>query len=359
MEPVLLLRFRFSMRSLLLCCLVLVSSRAAAGPATEGEAYTNVARLRAAAAGAWTPEARDAFEKAARAYLARHGDAPRASQVRLWLGDCLAPGRPREAHRLYHAAGSVAGRQRAERLVLLHEGPPSLEVRTWLGEPPELAPGGSVTLLAFVSLTHPQTSRLLPHLVRLHKEFGDRLEVALVAAVVDDHERQRPRELVRRLRALRLPFPAAVDRQRGGGRPSVSLSRYRGRSLPWIAVIDRYGQVAWAGPARLTRGALTRFERRLAEWTKQPTYGQLVDKAKAGDGDALVALARVRAKPTVGALLELLHAGAPEEIRDGARRALLGLGPAHLAYDAQAPARWKREKNAYAYDLSKDRVVRK
>ncbi len=353
------------MRSALLLFLAIASVRASASPAGEPEAYTNVARTRTVAARANTPETRSAMEKAARAYLARHGNAPRATTVRVWLGDCLAPDRPRDAYRLYRMANTPAGKQRAAQLVLLHERTPTLDVQAWIGTPLKRGPpggpdgaGSPVTLVVFVSLTHPQTARLLPHLVRLHKKHERRLRIALVAAVVDDHASQRPEALARRLRALRLPFPAAVDRQRRANR-SVSLTRYRGRSLPWAAVLDGYGRVAWAGPARLTSGALSRFEKRLTQWTRQPTYKELVRRATGGDGDALATLAGIRAKPTIDALLSILLSNAPDKIRKRARRALLGLGPAHLAYDAEAKQRWTRDKQSYAYDLAKDRVVRK
>ena len=83
------------------------------------------------------------------------------------------------------------------------------------------------------------------------RETGDEHFVG-VAAVLDDHRRQKPDYLVKVVREKQLPFPVGIDRQRDQER-SVSLALYRGNAVPWGVFLDRYGRMVWIGPLPVER----------------------------------------------------------------------------------------------------------
>ena len=269
------------------------------------------------------------FESLARVFLKEHPGSARCRQVRLWLAD----------------------------LTFRHEAPPPLEVDRWVGtslDPARVT--GSVKVLVFFSDTHPQTRKILPRILALRTRRG--FELGGVAAVVDDHQNQRPAVLANRLAKRKLPFPIAIDRQRAQG-PSVSLQRYRCDSVPWIVVIDRYARIAWAGG--ISSRSLGHIERKLDALFAQPTYDQLHDRVLAGDLSALKALAGIRTVTTASYLANVVSRPKRVRLHDATLAVLKQLMPAgYLDGDlADALERWRRKKRGVRFSFPANRLVRR
>jgi len=328
-------------------------------PAGEVAAYNKLRRVRDRALDDRAGTAAGTFVEEARRYLRSHGRSANANRVRVWLGEVLEASDASAAYALYGAAGTQEARARAAMLRWKHESPPPLDVDRWVG--PAVDPAAArdnVIALVFLSVTHPQTRQVWPHLLRLVRRDADRgLRVAVVATVVDDRRNQSPERLAAWIAKRTPPFPVAIDRQNGRG-PSASFQRYRGASLPWVVLVDRYGRIAWAGGVATSANALQRFERRTGELLAQPTYDQLVRRVRAGDRAALDRLASIRTKRTVDRLLDLLHEDLGAAPRAAVRAALRDLAPVHLTDARRARAQWKKQRKAYAYSLALDRVVK-
>ncbi len=340
-----------SMRETLLLLILLQAPLVAQSPAEE-EAYVKVREARDAARQLASPASLARFEQEADRFLGAFPGAANCGVVELWRGDLLREERPREALLAYGRSGTPEGRQRAADLAFRHEAPPPLLVDSWIGEAVDLGkPTDDVTLLVFFSVTHPQTARLLPHLVHLQGRWQGRgLRMAGVAAVVDDAKNQSPALIRERLQQRPRPFPVAIDRQRGG-LPSDSLRLYRGGLVPWAVVIDRYGRIVWLDGLELQPNALARFERRIDEALAEPTLEQLREQALSGGPGALERLARIR---TVGAARALAAVAAAEGCarREDAAQAVRALLPDGSDL---ASVRWE----GLRYDFAADRVVRR
>jgi len=342
--------------------LLLATAQTSLPAGGEEEAYRNLRLLQEHASETRSEAATATLVVDAQRFLETFPGSGNASRVRFWLGAALERRDPAAAYAAYRRSREPDARDAASKLELRYESPPRLSIDRWVGRPVDPRDeSGKVTAVVFLGLTHPQTARAVPYLLRYRERWASKgLRVCVVAAVIDDFAHQRPKNLETRARKLRLPFPVGIDRQRPGPeRPSVTFSAYRATSLPWIAVYDRYGRVAWLNAAGPTPTSLARFERVVKNLLRQPTYERLAAEVRAGDAAALDALASVRAKRTVTVLLGLLHSrNLKPAIRTAVRRALLGLAPAYLARDPTAPARWQKEKSAFRYSLGLDRVVR-
>ena len=324
--------------------------------------YRALVRLRdraLAAADRGAAGATDEFVEQARRFLAAPGpEGAERDRIRVWLGAAIEDDDVRGAYALYRRARSDAARDHETRLRMRHEPPPPLTVERWLGTPvdPRTA-RGDVTAVIFLSFSHPQTRRVWPHLLRLHERLGAAgCRIVVLATVVDDHDNQKPQRIAAAVEQRRPPFPVAIDRQSRRG-PSSTLRAYRGRSLPWAALLDRYGRLAWSGAVSANANALQRLEERIRELTAQPRYETLVKRVRDGDTDALAALSAIRTKDTVGHLLDLL--ARPGKMAVALlRTAVRALAPPHLALTADAAAWWKREHASYRYSLQHDRFLR-
>lgn len=293
------------------------------------------------------------FEREARDYLALHAEGASASVVWLWLGDFLRESDPRAAADAYGRSREAPARERAEAIRFRHEAPPALDVERWIGAPPEEP--GSVRLLVFFSLTHPQTARVLARLSELQERHGEQgLRVVGIASVIDDRENQKPEMLDAKLRERTLPFPIAVDRQREGGR-SASLALYRGNRLPWAALLDRYDRIRWLECLPAQGNAAWELEGCIAEALREPTLELLATRAREGDARSLEALAAIRTRACADALFGC--AEGPQ--REGAMKALRTLLPeGFLGEDVEAAAaRWKAEGARYRFSFDADRLV--
>ncbi|MHC4340594.1 MAG: thioredoxin domain-containing protein [Planctomycetota bacterium] len=327
-------------------------------PPEEDAAYLNVSRARDAAARKGGEDSLLEFERSARAFLQAHPESRRCSSIHLWLGDLLGEMRPREAHREYLLARDVRGRRRATQLSFRHEVPPPLDASHWIGQPVE--PDritGEVKVLIFLTLSHPQTRKLLPHLERLQARYGNEgLRMAGIAVTTDDGLAG----IQGRLRELKLPFPVAIDRPQSGKRSS-SLVRYHGGFLPWAVVIDRYGRIAWLGGLKPAANALTRLEMKLIRLVAAPTYAGLAKRVRSGDRVALESLATIRTKETANVLAEALKAGLPDAIRKRVLEVLADLLPEEYL-DGETDAalrRWEREREGHRFSFAANRLVRR
>jgi len=327
-------------------------------PTEEDAAYLNVSRARDAAVRKGGEDSLLEFERSARAFVQAYPESRRCSTIHLWLGDLLGEGRPREAHREYLLARDVRGRRRASQLSFRHEVPPPLEASHWIGRPVE--PDritGEVKLLIFLTLSHPQTRKVLPHLERLEARYGSRgLRMAGIAVTTDDGLDG----IQGRLRELQLPFPVAIDRPQTGERSS-SLVRYQGGFLPWAVVIDRYGRIAWLGGLKPTANALARLEMKLVRLVAAPTYVELARRLRSGDRIALESLAAIRTKETANVLAEALKAGIPDAIRKRVLEILAGLLPEQYMEGETDAAlrRWEREREGHRFSFAANRLVRR
>ncbi|MHC4958090.1 MAG: peroxiredoxin family protein [Planctomycetota bacterium] len=301
----------------------------------------------------------DAFVKLARGYVATYPHGQRTSDIHLWLGDFLRFGNPREAYRAYRRSLHREARERADQIAFRAEAPPKLEVDRWVGKPME-ADGcpDKVKTLVFFSERHPQSRRFLPWAIRMHERHNRRgLRLIGVAAVVDAHGRQRPDQLEKRIKAMGLPFPVAIDKQQWG-QHSLSLRRYRGRYVPWAVCIDRYGRIRWAGGFSLQPNAMTHMEQRITQLLDEPTYEQIENDVRAGKRPALDRLARIRTRDTTVCLARVLDTTRIDtDMREAARRVLGELMPrGHPRDDASLKA-WANEHKKFRYSFADDRLV--
>jgi len=338
------------MRDALLLLMLCAAPLLAQSPAEE-EAYVKVREARDAARQLASPASLARFEQEVDRFLGAFPGVPNCGVVELWRGDLLREERPREALLAYGRSGLPEGRQRAADLAFRHEAPPPLLVDSWMGEAIDVGkPSDDVTLLVFFSVTHPQTARLLPHLLHLHARWqGKGLRMAGVAAVVDDAKNQSPALIRERLQQRKRPFAVAIDRQRGG-LPSDSLRLYRGGLVPWAVVIDRYGRIVWLDGLELQPNALARFERRIDEALAEPTLAQLREQALSGGPGALERLLALRT-PGAARVLADLAATAGFARRGEAAQALPTLLPEG---EDPASARWETLR----YDFATDRLMR-
>jgi hypothetical protein len=362
MDPALLARSGIADPMRAIVCLLMISLAGARAQApAESAAYLKVRAARDLARRTGSERALEQFEWEARRFVTAYPDTERTATVRLWLGDLLKEAQPWEAHRQYLASGLAEARRRAADLAFRHEAPPPLRVDRWVGGSARVGQAsGKVTLVVFFSLSHPQTRRLLPRLLELHRRFQARgLRVVAVAAVVDDHANQRPDQLEAGLRQFDLPFPAAVDEQRFGAR-SDSLRLYRGEVVPWTAVLDRYGRIASLGPFGLSRNALARVERTLQGLLDQPTFESYERRVRDGDLTALSQLKRIRTKETATRLVRLLRGELAPPVRRKALEILGELLPrGYLEDDLEAALeRWPWEQQRFRYSFAKDRLER-
>lgn len=313
---------------LLVSFLLLVPLALGQSPSSEEEAYTKLVAERDLSRTGNERAARR-FESLAQVFLAEHPGSARCRRVRLWQAD----------------------------LTFRHEAPPALEVERWIGtslDPARVT--GSVKVLVFFSDTHPQTRKILPRIAALRTRRG--FELAGVAAVIDDHENQRPAVLAKRLGNRKLPFPVAIDKQRAQG-PSVSLQRYHCDSVPWIVVIDRYARIAWAGG--LSARSLGRIEGKLDELFAQPTYGQLHERVLAGNLSALKTLAGIRTVTTASYLVNVVNRPRRVRLHEATLAVLQELMPTGYLDGnlADALERWRRKKRGVRFSFPANRLVRK
>lgn len=326
---------------------------ASAGDRAEEESFRRVAAAREQARRSPEPEAVRLFERRAREYLERFPDGASVGTVRIWLGDLLRDRDPRAAMEVYRASTDVTAIERREALAFRFEAPPELQVDRWVGERPDLS--DRVALIVFFSVTHPQTTKAIERLVALHRAYAERgLSVIGIAAVVDDREQQRPEHLETRLKERGLPFPSAVDRQ-GGGDRSRSFALYRGKVLPWMALLDRYGRVDLVDALGLEGNPAAQVEARIRALLEDPGYAELCRLVRSGDGAALDRLRAIRTPAAADTLFEC--AQSPEKGRVAeALRALLPDG--YVGDDLPAAAeRWRRERARFRYSFEKDRLV--
>jgi hypothetical protein len=276
--------------------------------------------------------------------------------VQLWWGDAISAKEPREAYRAYLAAGTPEARERAGDIAFRFEAPPAMRVDRWVGtpvDPREVT--GEVTVLAFFSMTHPQTNQLLPILDDLHAALGPQgLRMVGVAAVVDNHRKQLPDLLEERLKKCARPFPVAIDFPIPGA-PSETLRHYRGRFLPWMVAFDRYGRVAWMDGIHPQKNSFANAETRIRELLAAPPLAELAEGVRKGDAAALDALTAIRTKEAAAALLAGLEAS---PLADRGLEALRGLLPE--GFPATLPevrTRFERDRDRLRYDFATDRLV--
>jgi len=339
-------------RAITVLLLLPVSVAFAQAPAEEA-AYLNVRSARDSARGLGSERAVADFEVTARRFIRAHPNSARTPDIRLWLGDLLKSARPRDAFKEYLAAGTESARERAADIAFRHESPPPVAFESWVGLPIRVEEvTGAVTLLVFVSVTHPQTRKVFHYMERLHERFAPRgLRVAGVAAVVDDHRSQTPAALEERLQGSGLPFPVAVDKQQGGGR-TVTLRRYRGEFVPWVIIVDRYGRIAWMGALDLQANARARVEQKLHALLKQPTLDVLARRVIEGDEESLDRLCAIRTVRTAATLSAVLRAKTPERLAKKAREELTRLLPSGMA-----PGRFDDSRGPLRYSFANDRLV--
>jgi len=345
--------------------LLAVAAAAAAQPAGEDEAYRDVATARDRARASPTADACATFDREAERFLARFPRGRWADVVWLWRGDLARQRDARAALRAYANSKEPAAAERARALAFRQEEPPPLDAQEWSGDAVDVAaPSGDVTLLVFFSVTHPQTQKLLPHLMRLHEAYrGKGLRLVGVMSVVDDHERQRPPALLAWAAERKLPFPCAVDRQRPGAR-SRSLEAYQGNQLPWAALLDRYGRIASLQAYSAQGNPAAQTEQDIRVLLDQPPHRELVRRIReggAGAEPALSFLASIRNRATADALFDLCCGGASEALRARARAALLELLPDGFLGDdaAGTHALWRSDRDRFRYDFAADRIVPK
>lgn len=342
--------------------IVLILVQSAAVAQQEGAAYTKVRQARDMAKRFRDDGSLKHFEDLAYQFVARFPRGERASDVYLWIGDLLKDVRPREAHEAYLKSRHSVARERAADIAFRFEAPPELAVERWVGKAHKK--GGcpdSVHLLFFVSMTHPQTRKVMPYVLQMYRDFHPRgLMMTGVAAVVDDHRSQTPDALAARIQSMRLPFPMAIDKQRPG-KKSISLVRYRGRAVPWTVVIDRYGRIAWFNQLNPAPNSIANLRRRVDELLHQPTFLQLEELVKEGNAGALRILSRIRTKDTTVCLTRMLKSDLPDATRSATLAVLRDLLPqGYLRDDPDHALRtWASARQRYRYSFADDRLVRK
>lgn len=347
--------------------LLLLGATAALGdPSGEDAAYRKVVACRDDARRFRTPGALGTFELAARGFLERYPKGGRASDVSLWLGDFLKAGRPREAYGFYRKSRLPEAGRRAAAVAFRHEAPPPLEAERWLEKEAFVLDSvdGTVKAVVFFSAAHFQTQLLLPELDELHRRFGPKgLRLAGMASVLDEHKRQTPERIERKLEQWRLPFPVGIDKQRPHGARSVSLEIYGGRKVPWLVLVDRYGRIAWQEDMTLKGNGYARLIGTLESLLKQPGYEELVAQLRSGRVDALEALKSIRTRATVDALVRSLEGQQSDSLRELTVVVLRGLLPeGYFGRDEEVHAglaRWPSVREKYRYSFEADRLVAK
>ncbi|MHC4954049.1 MAG: TlpA family protein disulfide reductase [Planctomycetota bacterium] len=342
---------------------------ATAGAQAPGEtaAYNNVRQARDLVRSTGSATLRRGFTRQAEEFVKRYPESTHNPTVYLWLGDLLRDSEPRRAFAFYRLSGLRPARQRADNLAFRFEPPPRLQVERWVGKAVDpTRPADRVTFVAFFQQNHPQTRPLLgrvEHLAALFGQDGDagkgernRLRVVGVAALVDDHMKQKPGSIEAWLKRRQLPFPVAIDRQRPNG-GSVSLSLYRGKIVPWGVFLDRYGRIVWVGSLSLEKNALQRCETKLRALLSDPSYQELRDSARTGNEAAVRKLGAIKTRESVTSLFAIRAAKPPERIRpliDKTLRAILpeGFGP-------EDEERWSKVRNNYRYSFEDDKLVRR
>jgi len=338
---------------------ILLGSLHAYGQGSEDAAYTMVREARDFARRLGDPATLKRFERLARSYIASHPPSRRCDDIHLWLGDLLKQDRPRAAHMAYLRCRHLEGRQRAREIEFRFEEPPKIAVERWVGRPPHAGGGcpSMVEALIFFSVKHPQTRRIMPRLLDLHRRYHAKgLKVIGIAAVVDDHADQKPDILEQRIRKLKLPFPVGIDLQRWGLR-SVTLERYHGRYVPWAVFLDRYGRIAWLGRISPQPNSMVRISRQLEKLLAQPTLEQLEAQVRKGQADALRQLAKIRTKATATCLSRVVREPLPGRLRTDAFRVLTSLVPPRYLVSEVALGRWEKEQERYRYSFILDRLV--
>jgi len=349
-------------RSLLPILLVLVPALTPVLRAQSGEEeaeYRILSALRDQARDAGREDPVRAFDNEAQRFLRRYPGGRHASVVELWRGDLLKGIDDRQAFLAYRRSREPEAAGRARDVAFRHEAPPPLEVDRWVGPACDVvARSGRVTALVFFSESHPVTDRLLPRLQQIQSRLQPRgLDVIGVAAVLDDHANQRPELLAARLGGDSPSFPIAIDRQRPGGLRSVSLERYRGGLVPWCALIDRYGRIAWLEGLTLQGNAITALERELDRLVSQPTAEELAKRVREGDVESLERLASIRTPTAAAALLECLDSKYDAQVRTALADLLPdGWNPANTGTEALR-TRWQTESDKLHYSFEHDRLA--
>jgi peroxiredoxin len=133
---------------------------------------------------------------------------------------------------------------------LLGTAAPAFSRETVLGQRFDTAAAaGQVLLLDFFSSTCPPCRRTLPALQALHQRQRARRSPLVIVGVSLDEDIGSARALVAR---YALTFPVVHDSG------NVLAGRFRVSEIPASFVIDRRGQVAWAGGGEQPDGALER-----------------------------------------------------------------------------------------------------
>ncbi|MEM8883427.1 MAG: hypothetical protein AAGD14_05130 [Planctomycetota bacterium] len=344
-------------RAILLLLPLLAGTVVAQYP-TEQEAYSNVVAARTLARRLDNATTLRRFVAEAERFLEKHPRSPRRDNVYLWLGDLLRDDEPRRALRYYRLSQRPEARLRARDLSFLFEPAPELQVVEWIG--PEARPDrpdGRVTMVVFVSPTHPVTGRLLRQLRTLSARLGPGgLRIITVAAVVDDHANQTPARIRAWARNQDIPFPLAIDQQIRN-RASVSLQRYRGNRVPLGVFLDRYGRIVWIGSLSLERNALQQCEAKLRALLADPDYTVLEERATSGNEAALRRLLSLKT-PTSLSSLYRVHGAKPEErIAEATADGIRKLAPRGFGLDDAK--RWEEARDEYRYSFEDDRLIRK
>ena len=340
-----------------LISLMLLAGTASAQADAERAAYTKVSTARDNARRLGSAGAVNAFTTHAKRFIAAHPESARRDTVLLWLGDLLKDSEPREALGFYRKSERPEARAREARLAFRFEPPPRLQAAGWVGgEADPTRSDGRVTLLFFVSVTHPQTRVLLGRIRQLNARLGPSgLRVIGVAAVVDDHKRQTPAFIRQWLTARNIPYPFAIDRQRNNSH-SVSLRAYRGNRVPWGVFIDRYGRIVRLDSLDIDRNSLQRCEAKLQALLVDPSYAQLEASARTGNTAAVKRLAGIRTIDSASALFRVRAGNPPERARKLIDKSLKTLLP--RGFGPQDAERWAEQRDRYRYSFEQDRLVR-
>ena len=338
--------------------LILMGLNAEAQAPAEAAAYTKVSEARTLVMRIGNRSAIRAFRRKAEEFVDAYPRSSRCPTVYLWLGDLLKDADPRAALRFYRRSTVPDASKRASDLAFRFDPPPALQIDRWIGTAMDPAqPDGRVTLLFFFSTSHPSANPLTRRIEVLRNRLGPQgLRVIGVAAVLDDHQAQRPERVAEMVRERKLPFPVGVDRQREKDR-SVSLALYRGVSVPWGAFLDRYGRIVWIGPLPVEKNVFQRCEAKLQALLTDLPYDKLYERARTGDEAALRKLASIKTATCATTLFRLRAAAPPGRLKpmiDEALKAILprGFGP-------QSADLWKESKERYRYSFEEDRLVRR
>ncbi len=352
------IRFRKLRPILLFIPLLLLAGNVVAQAPTEAEAYTKVRAARDLARRLDTQKTVTTFVVLAEKFLRDHPLSAQKDIVRLWLGDLLRDREPKRAFAFYRASTRPEAATRAADLAFRFEPVPRLVVDGWVGEPTDPTNASdSVTMLFFFSTPHPQTRRVLQRIKKLGERYeGKGLRLIGVAAVVDDHRNQTPAKRREWLTQRNYKFPVAIDRQRTD-RASTSLALYRGRIVPWVAFLDRYGRIAWIGALELEGNALRRCEARISGLLREPGYATLESNARAGTGAGIAGVISLRTPQSVSILFRLRAAAKNDKAKtrlDVALRKLLPKG-----FSPDDGKRWSKEHSRFRYSFEQDRMVPK